>query len=539
MRSRTVAGCAGTTQFSITQSCTTTRMGPPIDYQALLPVELWLACWTLCSHRQLRRVALVCHVFRSLALPLLYRQQHFDLFALGVRLTQDNWIERVRHIHRTAVRLDRLTEGPYASFVQSWRVTFSHSSRMVGSHRDIQNIQLFNDMYDRVVMTFCKTLRLYHNLSSLHIRYFTIDAAFRQSLTSLSNLEDLKLDNCYISAATGFLQLRSLKVCGMNPMYGGGPLQIASPGSLRAIEVDHQISLLIAGFRSAKLQHLVHLSMQVVREVEALFSFLGQCPRLESLVIRGVYKGSVLPPSVPPTTIPLLHSITGPPDIIQLLAPNRPVTSVSVLHAGGSSGEQSMEYLVSVCMDISCSSAPLYSLSLLRTSPTLEALAAITSLFPELKELCITVDGMRGSACGRPTYSGGRSVDRRWVDLCDETAFDDPSPDEVSDDEEEEPSIIIVTEATHPYKTSGFKRTFDWISGGLLSLPPRLEVLQMEVHGFSLWGLSVAEQYAAIAALSRLCPLLREVQFGSLESNWKRNGNLWKSGENKSRIRIL
>ncbi|KAJ6603600.1 hypothetical protein DFH09DRAFT_1459180, partial [Mycena vulgaris] len=98
-------------------------MQPPIDYLHLLPEEVWLACWNLCSLQQLRRISLVCQLFRSVSLPCLFRDQTFDVEALVDRLSRDNWMDRVRHLNRTAVRLERLVEDPYAPFVRSWKVT--------------------------------------------------------------------------------------------------------------------------------------------------------------------------------------------------------------------------------------------------------------------------------------------------------------------------------------------------------------------------------------------------------------------------------
>ncbi|KAJ7466044.1 hypothetical protein FB451DRAFT_964209, partial [Mycena latifolia] len=57
----------------------TTSMGmSATPYQHILPPEIWLACWTLCSTRQLRRLSLVCQLFRSLCLPLLFQDLQFD-----------------------------------------------------------------------------------------------------------------------------------------------------------------------------------------------------------------------------------------------------------------------------------------------------------------------------------------------------------------------------------------------------------------------------------------------------------------------------
>ncbi|KAJ7648822.1 hypothetical protein B0H17DRAFT_859713, partial [Mycena rosella] len=99
---------------------TAMSMSSPVAYLHLLPVEVWLACWTLCSLRQLRRISLACRLFQSLCLPLVFRHQTFDVAVLVRGISRYNWIDRVRHLHRTAVRLDRLAEDPYARFVRSW-----------------------------------------------------------------------------------------------------------------------------------------------------------------------------------------------------------------------------------------------------------------------------------------------------------------------------------------------------------------------------------------------------------------------------------
>ncbi|KAJ7017541.1 hypothetical protein C8F04DRAFT_979064, partial [Mycena alexandri] len=93
---------------------------PPLAYLHLLPVEVWLRCWSLCSLRQLRRISVVCRFFQALCLPLVFRHQTIDVAALVREISRYNWIDRARHLHRTAVRLDRLIEDPYAKFVRSW-----------------------------------------------------------------------------------------------------------------------------------------------------------------------------------------------------------------------------------------------------------------------------------------------------------------------------------------------------------------------------------------------------------------------------------
>ncbi|KAJ6541173.1 hypothetical protein DFH09DRAFT_889286, partial [Mycena vulgaris] len=90
-------------------------------YLDVLPFEVWLACWAFASHRQLRRLSLVCRPFRSLCLPHLFHHQSFDVAALEYRINNTNWIDRVCHLHRTAVRLEKIAEGPHVLMVRSWK----------------------------------------------------------------------------------------------------------------------------------------------------------------------------------------------------------------------------------------------------------------------------------------------------------------------------------------------------------------------------------------------------------------------------------
>ncbi|KAJ6596349.1 hypothetical protein DFH09DRAFT_1072390 [Mycena vulgaris] len=92
-----------------------------------------------------------------------------------------NRMDRIRQAHRTAVRLDRFAEGPCAPLV-------------------------------RFPATFHTTLGCYQNLFTLHIRWLTVDAAFRTTLRSLSRWDDLTLSECAILARNGFLRLGTLKI---------------------------------------------------------------------------------------------------------------------------------------------------------------------------------------------------------------------------------------------------------------------------------------------------------------------------------------
>jgi hypothetical protein len=129
-------------------------MDQPTDYLGMVPVEVWAACWVLCTARQLRRISLVCHLFRSIFLPLLLQHQTFDLELLVSGINRDNWMDRVCHLHRTAVRLDRLSAGPLIPLVRSWAVTFGPAPSTMHYPLQIRHIGLFDIIQSRVYRTF-------------------------------------------------------------------------------------------------------------------------------------------------------------------------------------------------------------------------------------------------------------------------------------------------------------------------------------------------------------------------------------------------
>ncbi|KAJ6530815.1 hypothetical protein DFH09DRAFT_1409777 [Mycena vulgaris] len=413
-------------------------------------------------------------------------------------------------------------------------------------HPDIQNIHLFDNTSDRVASTFSTTLGLYQNLSALDIQRFTIDAAFRTTLLSLSRLESLTLSDCDIIARDGFLRLGILRIISRQiPEASEEPLQMASPDTIRPLSLywSSETTLLSTGYGHAKLPHLVHLSIDVLRDVDVapLFRFLERCPQLESVAIQSV-TGQSTRPDVHPYTISLLHTLAAPPKFIQLFVPNHPVSGVTILGGG-----TNLNDLMHVCMDISHSPHPLHSLALPSITPTLEFLVAITRLFPELKELTILVEGYRRSHCGGVLgcrHCATILVDQRSLELCDDDAFDNPPVDDISDTESEEPNRAptafvplggaSTTEYAEPViiGSTGIHDILRWIFTGQLSLPPNLEVLRLELQNNGE-ELSFVQQQQALAALSLAYPLLRQVQFGLPSNSWERTGELWK-GKSKS-----
>ncbi|KAJ7869146.1 hypothetical protein B0H14DRAFT_3861270 [Mycena olivaceomarginata] len=508
------------------------------NYLHILPPEIWVACWALCSLQQLRRISLVCSLFRSLVLPHLFREQTLDVAALGRGLDKGNWMDRVRHLHRTAVRLDRLAEGSFPPSVHTWKVTFSRGMVLSRSHPDIENIHLFDTLSDRVLRTFFATLKNYQNLASLHIGFTTIDLFSRETLISLPSLKDLHLHNCDIVAAEGLLTVDGLKMFECSPTES---VRLVCPDTLRTLDVVPHISPLIAGFGSDTLRSLVNLSVQRVRDAEELFRFLSQCPQLQSLAIQTLTDPL---PAVPHSTIPLLRSLAAPSNIVRELAPSRPVGNVVIFDG------LTANSLMPACIDISRGTVPLHTLCLPCMSLTQDILAAILSLFPELKELSLKLLPSFHIYPGQDGAPGAsyRPVDRRTLVLNDNEAFlDSPPADDISDVESEDPPPFIVTEhvrvkklhavreQSNPFLRMGFfmQDVLEWLMDGSLSFPPNIEVFRVEEHSPRIrdpdFQLRVADQYQVIAVLSRLYMHLREVQFGSesLGSSWTRTGDLW------------
>ncbi|KAF7366148.1 hypothetical protein MVEN_00491700 [Mycena venus] len=521
-------------------------MQPTITYLTLVPLEIWLACWSLCSRQQLRRLSLVCRLFRSLVLPLLFDHQTFNMRAIANGLNRANWIDRVHHLHRTAVRLDRLREDPYAALVRSLRVTFigeNPTKRVSG----VQNIHLIDDLHDRVVAAFHKTLaRYYYNLSSLHLAHITIDASLCKTLTSLLRLDDLNLSDCSILVSPGFLPLKQLSLWRCDFGEDQERLQLGSPETLRTLHPGVHLSRLISGFGPRCLNQLVSLWLSglTVQQVDLFFRFLAQCPRLESLTICSRDNHITLP-ALHSESLPHLGHVAAPSMFHQVLTPGRPVHYADVHRNNGVADEEDYDRLMQVCLDIARSSVPVRILLLPapRTEPNLAFLVGITALFPELQRFSFAV---------QPRISKAIEMDERCPDLNDEGAFDNLPGDDISDDEADE-RVSILDVKVHSRKDCDMKaqdteiqplkdsstqlpEPFKWILDGRILFPPRIEFIAFGA-GYNVKSPPLEAQYHGIAALIALYPLLTGVAFVS-ETSWTREGELWKSWRDKTVIRI-
>ncbi|KAJ6488784.1 hypothetical protein C8R45DRAFT_1142895 [Mycena sanguinolenta] len=499
-------------------------MHEPVDSLRLLPAEIWTECWAYSTPRQLRRISVVCRLFRSISLPSLFQHQSLDLGALLHGLTPDNWMHRFHHMHRSAVRLDSLAASPLVAFVRSWRVIFP--SFPPSWRSDIKHIKLLAAMYERAVSRFWASLTLYRNVSTLHIQTFQIDAGMWETLL-LPMLETLHLDAHFMVSgertrvflAEPWSQLRSLHLS----------------------NADH-----LNTFPPRYLHLLVDLSIQTINDMRPFIRFVAQCPQLEYLTVD-----SPGPPSarrsynVPPSALPRLHTLAGPAYLIRTLVSNRPIRSARVVDVDMISND--LGDLLSTCLHISHSAVPVHAVAMPPAAPTLDFLRKLVALFPDLREVSLMVTKPMPYASfkiprpghgGRPQYG----VDRRVPVLLDDAdAFDDLPVEELSDNEGDNGSVHVLSEGFRrdqmAFITEHIETILTWIFEGSLDLPPTIELLRLEC--VLKEELPLVKQQQALVSLCARYACLREVQIGGCGTVWRRRSgaSVWQA-EGKSAVRI-
>ncbi|KAJ6486997.1 hypothetical protein C8R45DRAFT_1214255 [Mycena sanguinolenta] len=517
-----------------------------IPYLHILATELWFACWTLCSPRQLRRLSLVCKLFRDICLPLIF--QHQIIESPGERLRKDNWIERLHKLHRAAVRLDALAGSMHVASVHSWK--FVCGTFLLPSVTAIEHIGLVTPTYERLLNTFSTTLCLYRNLRSLRLEALVIDTPFRNALSELSRLENLGLDPCDIVGRNGFvMSLRSFTISAPTPKVHAPavprePLWIVAPDSLHTLHLDapSETAPLLTAFRRAQFPRLVTLSLQHLSDLDMFLAFLARCPELEVLKITTVHPDVIV--SLPQYTlshvaIPALQDLTVHGEMLGFFSLNRPITMVKILNNPPTRWKQSVEdFTPSVLTDLLTASVPLLSLSIPETSKTPEFLASITSLFPQLKQCSIHLKRpiSQWACCPRRRSV---SVDKRRPVLRDTDAFNDIPQDDLSDAEDDKlPFITPVRAPKDPEMSSltNSHKVVTWICNGTASLPQQIEDLRF------LWnnarGFSPAQEHEVIAALSHHYTHLCEVQIGPV-SIWTREGTVWRKRGTDSYLQVV
>ncbi|KAJ6463013.1 hypothetical protein C8R45DRAFT_1177950 [Mycena sanguinolenta] len=522
-----------------------TRSATP--YLHFLATELWLACWTLCSRRQFRRLSLVYELFRDITLPLIFGHQTFE--ARGGWLREENWIEQLHRLHRAAVRLDALADSTHVGWVPSWK--FSARKFQLPSERVIPHIGLITLMHARLLKTFSAKLCLYYNLRSLHLEALVIDAPFRQIFSKLSRLENLALCSCDIVARDAFgMSLRSFTISAQETTVHTAnvphePLRIMAPDSLHTL---HWLFCRPA-FGDTQFPHLVILSLEHLSDLKMFLAFLAQCPGLEILKIATVHPDIIASPpqhTLSLETIPALRNLTIRGEMLGFFSLNRPIDSVTILNNPKPLRRHPLPapvkyFTPTVLNDLLKTSVPLRSLSIPETSPTLELLNSITSLFPQLKDFSIHIK--------QPTFSARYTsylplyppVDNRCPVLHDAHSFDDSPEDDLSDAEQDTPRSIALVQLPKELKmpsSTDLHKTLQWICSGAALLPHEIEVLRFFCSEDSVVSnFPRAQEHEIIATLSQLYPHFRDLEIGYSHEPWTREGAVWsKSGTNYMQV---
>ncbi|KAF7374259.1 hypothetical protein MSAN_00308800 [Mycena sanguinolenta] len=460
-------------------------------------------------------------------------------------LSSSNWVERLHSLHRAAVRLDALRDSAHVGSVHSWN--FSAGKFRLPSTAYVQHIGLITVTYARLLKTFSTTLRLYHNLRSLRLEAFVIDAPFRQTLSELVRLDNLALYGCDIVARNGFvISLRSFTISAEDSMAciakePREPIRLASPESLHTLHLGApgETPSLLTAFRRAQYSHLTTLLLERLSDLEMFLAFLTQCPGLEVLKITTVDPDiivSLLQYTLSPETIPALRDLTVRQEILGFFSSNRPIDTVTILGSLASTHASSPigHFPPTILNDLLKASVPLISLSIPETSPTLELLTAITSLFPQLKQLSIrlTQPTLFRRSLTRCCRGCEVSVDKRCPILRDADVFRDIPQDDLSDAEDEKPppsmTLVRIPKELEISSLTNFHKIVNWICTGAGSLPQSIEVLRF------LWDedcyvpdFSREREHQVIATLTHLYAHLRKFQRGP-SWLWTREGAVWR-----------
>ncbi|KAJ7691844.1 hypothetical protein B0H14DRAFT_3906149 [Mycena olivaceomarginata] len=553
-----------------------------VDYGTKVPTEVWSRCWSIASPHDLRRLVLVCQYFRDICQPFLFHHQRF-MAPDPQEIDRTNWIPTVRDLHRSTVRLKKLAGGHHVSSVRSWHFRGNlEFPDLVETYRLITNIGMVEETYMNLVQTFSGTLSLYRNLSSLRLGYFTIDAPFREALSSLERLDELQLDSCDIMARRGgLLSLHKFTLARFASDRGHDhcdqPLEIVSPATLHTLSIDNsrdsRALLFTLADESITFPNLVSVSVELFDATAKTFlAFLASCPYLTQLRITKSFLSGPIRDRLAATTIPLLRVFNGPRLLAAPFISDRPVSVIDL--AGGSGFEDEnkpmKKDIIRDLIDIAHSSVAVHSLSLCASLPiAIELCAAIAIHFPDLRELALGLREPPPVREFRPASTDDSDlseletsdmeveVDDRTVELPDNCSLDSlssfgGSPNIIlSEDSACEGGIPDVLLPGHMYTTSGrifppppqqpaspaaapksLASFINCICSGLISLPAPLVSLrlakQSSWHALRRRPITREDERRALLALAQQLPGLREVDFEVNGWWWeRRRDNTW------------
>ncbi|KAJ7683887.1 hypothetical protein B0H17DRAFT_1073508 [Mycena rosella] len=380
-----------------------------VDYCTKVPAELWLRICDHSSRRDLRKLVFVCHYFRDLFQPLLFRHQCLKAPQRD-KINPWSWMRMTRRLHNSLVRVRKLAVTR-ALAVREWH--FQGSLGLAGlpqARPEILHINLIPEAYTKLVQNFCNTLVDFQNLRALRISVFIVDPAFRQILPSLERLEEFAMEDCEVSGRTGpILALRHLSLTAARRLSSpvnsalAQPIHITSPETLHTLTVDDSpdACALLSTLHSNSIVTL-HIKLSEIAQYRSCaMAFLEHCPNVRCIEIsRPSTLSGTFPRTLPHTAFPNLMSFKGSTSLGALVTSDRPVSAVEFLDLMHREAE-----VINAIISISRSSVPLRSLSLeISVAIVVEIASDITAYFPELRELALRLHSPAPTLIRTPAY---------------------------------------------------------------------------------------------------------------------------------------
>ncbi|KAK7042818.1 hypothetical protein R3P38DRAFT_3260751 [Favolaschia claudopus] len=563
-------------------------MNPSVSLPlAGIATEIWLNCWSFCSTKDLRRLALVCRVFRDICHPLLFQHQRFD----APKVAQPDWPSVAHSLHRTTLRLVKLPDSPHALFVRSWSFG-STPSREYPSLEEIfpnvRNITIVLQKYLHLETVFKSSLGAHRNLRSLYLFRVLIDDALRETLAGLPSLESLELDWCPFSNLDGpLIPLKEFKM-GVWWLTSSSPLpfNIVSPPALRTLTlIGDRSYILLHTFTSLEQQFP---NLRVLRAelhdvvLEHFLKFLKLCPHLDELAITSFLTKLPTNP-LSNRAIPRLRLFKGPRQLAAFFIAGRPVSTIELEGSTDAWQEWRIPHreIVAELADIAKAAPGILSLTtsaMMRQIPDVSA--AIATQWPNLRELRLVPrdvyvppspvgrvvlydsdsESEEESDDGEDQIPVDERVDERVVEFSDSESLSShsssPEPSicgvlresNSSEDSNPLPDVLVsgymysLNGSVSPMPKPFASPVISWdprniddlvrsICAGRLTFPDTLQILRLTTP--DSWDgpnkpetFSVEDEHRIILALETQLPTLRELDFGERRV-WRLYRTMW------------
>ncbi|PPQ97872.1 hypothetical protein CVT26_013041 [Gymnopilus dilepis] len=328
------------------------------DYSVEIPTELWeelcelprFSYWSLCAS-DYSDLSLTCKHFRDIFQKRLFRTvKHFPVRYVKEGQDGDN-TEEVMPMYLVPRYYEQITRPPPPALKWTRDYTFCgmnelHSDNIfLTQHEKIE--------YEAAVISFARVLPKFMALRSLKLDRMDIGEELVAGIAGLSSLCSLDIDGCRLIYRAAPLDKQIVakdlwfKSGGLEEERNLSPLQLFSNQRLASlmISMPSELSNILTHFadqgRSDRLRRL-SLSNFDFEDFPIVFQFLATTPNLESLRF---YENSpedrwipaeildTLATTGPAAGLLRLREYTGPPELVPLLVPNTPVSS---LHLGAS-----------------------------------------------------------------------------------------------------------------------------------------------------------------------------------------------------------